>query len=254
MLSFYRVSWIPVMLFSNTPMSATVLQHHRPNSSQAFLLPPDVLEAAGSCWRCNILHPTHSWFQPVTVSSVFLKEHPPSNWFQWLVVVLFQLLPGFSISRIKHESIEPYDCAVLEQRARTVTSVQVWTVHLGASYFMLCPWVRTQHLGEKKKKKKSSRLCGGFDLQWVHYSSGPGGLGAVRQAGSRRCWMRSCQGHLPAPGSSTGPAPAASRGRAGQVAATAVRKRRKVENQTDQSPRGPQMTPFIPRCLETGKD
>lgn len=154
MLSFYRVSWIPVMLFSNTPMSATVLQHHRPNSSQAFLLPPDVLEAAGSCWRCNILHPTHSWFQPVTVSSVFLKEHPPSNWFQWLVVVLFQLLPGFSISRIKHESIEPYDCAVLEQRARTVTSVQVWTVHLGASYFMLCPWVRTQHLGEKKKKKK----------------------------------------------------------------------------------------------------
>lgn len=33
--------------------------------------------------------------------------------------------PGFSISEIKHESLEAYDCAVLEQKARTVTRVKV---------------------------------------------------------------------------------------------------------------------------------
>ncbi|XP_053850994.1 rhomboid-related protein 3 isoform X2 [Vidua macroura] len=42
----------------------------------------NVLEAAGSCWRCNILHPAHLWFQPVTVSSMFPKEHPLRYWFQ----------------------------------------------------------------------------------------------------------------------------------------------------------------------------
>lgn len=50
--------------------------------------------------------------------------------------------------------------------------------------------------------------------------------------------MRSCQGHLPAAGSSTGPASAASRGRAGQGAPTAVRRRRKEENQVDQKVHG----------------
>jgi len=56
------------MLFSDAPKSATVLQHQRANSRRAFLLPPDVLEAAGLCWRCNILHPAHLWFHLVTVS------------------------------------------------------------------------------------------------------------------------------------------------------------------------------------------
>lgn len=51
-----------------------MLQHQRANSNQAFLLPPDVLEAAGLCWRYNILHPAQLWFLLVTVSNMFLKE------------------------------------------------------------------------------------------------------------------------------------------------------------------------------------
>lgn len=42
-----------------------------------------------------------------------------------IVLVLFQLLPGFYLSQIKCESIEPYGRAVLEQKARTVTNVQI---------------------------------------------------------------------------------------------------------------------------------
>lgn len=80
LLCFYRVSGNPVT-FSNAPGSATVLQHQRANSKQAFLLPPDVLEAAGLCQRRNILHPGHLWFQLVTVSNVFLKEPPLRDWF-----------------------------------------------------------------------------------------------------------------------------------------------------------------------------
>lgn len=206
------------MFFSNTPRSATVLQHHRADSNQAFLLPPDVLEAAGSCWRCNILHPAHLWFQPVTVSSMFLKEHPLRDWFQWFVVVLFQLLPGFSLSEIKHESLEAYDCAVLEQKARTVTSAQVWTEHLGASYFTLCPWARTQHLGEKGQKAGVGSPCGEFIAAQV----GPCGRGAAGGAARDTCRPRAAaprdRGVPQAPGGGGGG------------------KRR--EKQADQSPRG----------------
>ena len=113
------------MVFSNAPKSATVLQHQRANSNQASVLPPHVLEAAGLCWRRNILHPAHLWFQLVTVSNVFLKEPSTEGLVLVIVLVLFQLLPGFYVSRIKCEPIELYGCAVLEQKARTVTNVQI---------------------------------------------------------------------------------------------------------------------------------
>lgn len=102
-----------------------MLQHHRANSKQAFLLPPDVLEAAGLCRRRSILHPARLWFQLVTVSNVFLKEPSTEGLVLVIVLVLFQLLPGFYISRIKCESTELYRRAVLEQKARTVTRVQI---------------------------------------------------------------------------------------------------------------------------------
>lgn len=97
-----------------------VLQHQRANSSQAFPLPPDVLEAAGLCQRCNILHPAHLWFQLVTVNNMFLKEQYTESQILVILLVLFQLLPGFYISQRKCESVEPHGCAVLEQKARTV--------------------------------------------------------------------------------------------------------------------------------------
>lgn len=134
-------------------------------------------------------------------------------------------------ARIFHRSdktwtIELYDCAVLEQKARTVTSVQVWTEHLGASYFTLCPWVRTQHLREKRKEKKKKQPF----VRWICLA-----VSSLQQRSmSRRSGMRSCQGHLPAAGSSTGPAT----GETGRRDPTAVgRTRRKEQNQADQSPR-----------------
>lgn len=82
--SEYQEIW----LHSNAPRSATELQHHTANSNWAFLLPPDVLEAAGLCQGCNILHPVHLWFQFVTGSKVFLKE-PPTEALGWVIVLLF---------------------------------------------------------------------------------------------------------------------------------------------------------------------
>lgn len=52
-----------------------MLQHQVANSKQAFLLPPDVIEASGLHRRCNVFHPAHLWFQFVA-SSLFLKELP----------------------------------------------------------------------------------------------------------------------------------------------------------------------------------
>lgn len=135
-MCFCRVSGNSVMLFSST-QSATVLQHQRANSSQAFPLPPDVLEAAGLCQRRNILHSAHLWFQLVTVNNLFLKEPSTEGRVLVILLVLFQLLRGFYISQRKCGSIEPYRCAVLKQKARTVTDRWIWTVHIRGSYFML---------------------------------------------------------------------------------------------------------------------
>lgn len=66
-----------------------------------------------------------------------------------IVLVLFQLLIGFYISQIKCESIEPYRRAMLEQKARTVTNVQISAV-VEEIILCLCPRVRTQHLRKKK--------------------------------------------------------------------------------------------------------
>lgn len=81
-----------------------MLQHQRANSKQAFLLPPDVLDAAGLCQSFNILHPAHLWFQLITVSNVFLKEPSTEGLLLVIVLVLFQMLTGFYMNWIKYES------------------------------------------------------------------------------------------------------------------------------------------------------
>lgn len=141
-MCFYRVSGNPVMLFSNAPRVPWCCST-RANSSQAFPLPPDVLEAAGLCWRHNILHPAHLWFQLVTLNNLFLKELSTEGRIFVILLVLFQLLSGFYISQRKCESVEPHGCAVLEQKARTVTDRWIWTVHVREVILCLCPWVRT---------------------------------------------------------------------------------------------------------------
>lgn len=73
-------------------------------TANAFLLPPDVLDAAGLCQSFNILHPAHLWFQLITVSNVFLKEPSTEGLLLVIVLVLFQMLTGFYMNWIKYES------------------------------------------------------------------------------------------------------------------------------------------------------
>lgn len=69
--------------------------------------------------------PSCSFVVPACHSSVFLKEPSTEGPGLVIVLVLFQLLPGCHVSRVKCESIKSYGCAALEQKARTVLSVQV---------------------------------------------------------------------------------------------------------------------------------
>lgn len=105
-----------------------------------------------------------------------------------------------------------------------------------------CVLERGHNTWGRKEKKQAfvwwiSRAVSSLQHRSVRMRSSAAGGGS-----SRRRWMRSCQGPLPAAGSSPGP---------GQGALTAVRRRRKEENQADQNPRGLQMALFIPRQVKS---